>query len=70
MAKKKWHIDKYTTVDEYGKSDQAYLLAFGCVEYPGESIDDLSLSELIRLEKFIHTYILKEQKGKNNERGR
>lgn len=64
MAKKKWSIDKYNTTDEYGKSDLSYLLTFGCVETPGESIEDLSIAELIRLEKFIHEYVIKEQKRK------
>lgn len=68
MARKKWSIDKYRTVDEYGKTDQSFQLTFGCAECPGESIDDLSRAELIRLEKFIHEYIRKEQGGKNNER--
>lgn len=64
MTKKKWSIEKYRSADEYGKSDQAYQLTFGGIECPGESIDDLSIGELIRLEKFIHTYVSKEQGGK------
>lgn len=62
MAKKKWTIEKYIAIDEYGKSELSYLLSFGSVEYPGETIDELSIGELIRLEKLLRIYVLKEQR--------
>lgn len=64
MARKKWSIEKYRSADEDGKSDQSYQLTLGCIQSPGQSIDELSFDELIRLHKFIHSYVIKEQKAK------